>query len=77
MRYVAVSSSKQKSGIGRMMNEEFEAESLRRGYSRIYAHARGYALEFYIKLGYEAFGEPFTEVTIPHRHVQKYLKKAD
>ena len=68
MRYVAVQENRQGQGIGRMMTQEFEAESIRKGYSRIYMHARVVALDFYIKLGYEVFGEGFIESTIPHRH---------
>ena len=52
----------------KMMTQEFEAESIRRGYTRIYMHARAVALEFYKKQGYEIFGDEFIEATIPHRH---------
>ena len=68
MRYVAVQENRQGQGIGRMMTQEFEAESIRKGYSRIYMHARVVAIDFYIKQGYEVFGEGFIESTIPHRH---------
>jgi predicted GNAT family N-acyltransferase len=74
MRLVAVDPKRQKSGIGRLMNKEFEEESLRRGYHRVYLHAREYAVEFYLKLGYEIFGEEFIEVGINHRHMHKILK---
>ena len=69
MRYVAVQANRQGNGIGKMMTQEFEAESIRRGYSRIYLHARLVALDFYLKQGYEAFGDEFVEVNIPHRHM--------
>ena len=49
MRYVAVQANRQGNGIGKMMTQEFEAESIRRGYSRAYLHARLVALEFYLK----------------------------
>jgi predicted GNAT family N-acyltransferase len=55
------------------MTAEFEAETIRRGYKRVYLHARQYAVDFYEKLGYSTFGEPFDEVSIPHRHMQKFL----
>lgn len=54
------------------MNAEYERESERRGYKRIYLHARAYAIPFYEGLGYHVFGEEFTEVGIPHRHMQKF-----
>jgi hypothetical protein len=60
-----------------MMTKEFEEETLRRGYNRVYLHARGYAVDFYLSQGYEVFGEDFVEVGIPHKHVQKYLKKTE
>ena len=55
------------------MTAEFEAEAARRGYKRVYLHARVIAVEFYVKLGYEVFGEEFIQVTIPHRHMQKFI----
>ncbi len=74
MKQVAVALKVQKMGIGKKMTVEFEAEAARRGYKRIYLHARQVAVEFYFKLGYEAFGEEFTEVGIPHRHMQKFIQ---
>jgi ribosomal protein S18 acetylase RimI-like enzyme len=74
MRFVTVASDYRKKGIGKGMTIEFEAETLRRGFSRIYMHARVDALGFYEKMGYKAFGEEFDEATIVHRHVQKFLK---
>ena len=55
--------------IGKRMTKEFEAETKRRGFSRIYMHARVDALGFYEKMGYEAFDDEFEEATIVHRHV--------
>ena len=74
MRFVAVSESRQKRGIGKLMTKEFEAEAARRGYKRIFLHARLVAVEFYLKLGYELFGEEFIQVTIPHRYMQKFIQ---
>ena len=55
------------------MTAEFEEESLRRGYKRIYLHAREVAVGFYTSMGYSVFGEEFSEVGSPHRHMQKFL----
>lgn len=74
MKAVAVAVSRQKRGIGKLMTKEFEAETARRGYKRVYLHARVVALDFYLKLGYEVFGEEFIQVTIPHRHMQKFIQ---
>ena len=49
MRFVTVASNYRNKGIGKRMTKEFEAESLRRGFSRIYMHARVDALGFYEK----------------------------
>ncbi len=59
------------------MTEEFESEAKRRGLKRVYMHARGSAVPFYERQGYEIFGEDFIEVGIPHKHMQKYLKLND
>ena len=59
------------------MINEFEKETLRVQRSRIYLHARAHAVDFYLNSNYEVFGEPFEEVGIPHRHMQKFLKKQE
>ena len=69
MRFVTVASEFRKKGIGKRMTEEFETETKRMGFSRIYMHARVDALGFYEKMGYQAFGDEFEEATIVHRHV--------
>ena len=73
MKAVAVSPHFQNLGIGKKMVIESENEALRRGYKKIYLHARKNVVSFYEKLGYEAYGEEFTEVTIPHRRMIKNL----
>ena len=69
MRFVTVASDFRKKGIGKRMTKEFETETKRRGFSRIYMHARVDALGFYENMGYEAFDNEFEEATIVHRHV--------
>ena len=69
MRFVTVAYDFRKKGIGKRMTKEFEAETKRRGFSRIYMHARVDALNFYEKEGSKAFGDEFEEATIVHRHV--------
>jgi predicted GNAT family N-acyltransferase len=36
-------------------------------------HARATAVPFYLRLGYTVVGEPFEEVGIPHRGMEKAL----
>lgn len=73
MRAVAVSPSQQGSGIGRRMVEEFERRSLELGLTEVVLHARDVAIDFYLRQGYETFGDEFIEVTIPHRKMRKRL----
>jgi N-acetylglutamate synthase-like GNAT family acetyltransferase len=73
MRQVAVDSSVQGRGVGRKLVEAFETRAQSLGFSKIILYARDSAIPFYLKLGYEAFGEPFTEVTLVHRKMRKSL----
>jgi GNAT superfamily N-acetyltransferase len=73
MRQVAVQPGLQGRGIGAQLVAFAEAFARGRGYKTMIAHARGTAVEFYRRLGYEASGEPFIETTIPHILVAKGL----
>lgn len=73
MRQVAVDPDRQGQGLGRELVKAFEAEAAKRGYQQIVLNARETAVPFYLRLGYEVVGEPFEEVTIPHRKMRKAL----
>lgn len=73
MRQMAVDPAHQRSGLGARLVGVLETEALRRGVQRIILHARESALGFYVRLGYEAQGESFTEVGLPHRRMEKSL----
>jgi GNAT superfamily N-acetyltransferase len=73
MRQVSVSERHQGTGIGRAMVEFSEKFARERGYNKITMHARDTAVPFYLKLGYSIEGEPFEEVTIPHRSMFKNI----
>lgn len=73
LRQMAVDSSLQGTGIGKKIILFAEACVIARGYSLLRMHARLTALTFYEKLGYEAVGDLFTEVGIPHIEMQKVL----
>jgi predicted GNAT family N-acyltransferase len=73
MRQVAVREDRQGQGLGAAMVRESEAEARRRGFTTMVLHARETAVPFYLKLGYAVVGEPFVEVTIPHRSMEKHL----
>lgn len=73
MRQVAVLPSLQGTGIGTQLIAFAERFARQQGCTLLIAHARNTALGFYLRLGYEASGEEFTEQTIPHRLVTKVL----
>lgn len=73
MRQVAVSTESQGCGIGKAMVRFSEQYARENGYNKIHMHARETAIPFYLGLGYSIEGEPFEEVTIPHRHMFKLM----
>jgi GNAT superfamily N-acetyltransferase len=73
MRQVAVVPRWQGQGIGRGLVEFAEQFARERGFTLMKLHARETAIRFYEKLGYECVGEPFVQVTLPHRAMQKKL----
>lgn len=70
---MAVTPSRQGSGLGRELVRGLEAELVRRGFDEVHLHARAAVVPFYEKLGYAVYGEPFTEVGVPHRHMRRRL----
>lgn len=77
MRQVAVAPDRQARGIGKLLVKAAEEFAQDNGYEWMKLNARETAVKFYLSLGYEIFGEPFLEVTIPHRSMQKRLTKED
>ena len=73
LRAMAVDTSTQTRGVGRLLVERLEEEARARGIARIELHARVTARGFYAKLGYVEYGEELTEVTIPHIAMRKVL----
>lgn len=70
---MAVRTDLQRSGLGRQLVEHLERELRARGYTHVHLHARDTVTAFYERLGYSIHGEPFTEVGIGHRQMQKNL----
>nr|WP_153867044.1 MULTISPECIES: GNAT family N-acetyltransferase [Myxococcaceae] len=70
---MAVSPRLQGQGLGARLVRHLEAELRRRGVARVHLHARAAVLPFYERLGYAVYGEPFEEVGVPHRHMQRLL----
>jgi ribosomal protein S18 acetylase RimI-like enzyme len=73
---MAVEPGRQGKHIGQQLVRELETEVTRRGFRTVTLHAREAAVGFYSLLGYEVFGESFTEVGIPHRHMRRELGRA-
>jgi predicted GNAT family N-acyltransferase len=55
------------------MIQASEDWAVQAGFAEIVLHARANVVPMYEKLGYEVIGEPFEEVTIPHRKMRKSL----
>jgi ribosomal protein S18 acetylase RimI-like enzyme len=70
---MAVAPSLQGRGLGARLVTALEAELQRRGFTHVHLHARAPVAPFYERLGYAVYGEPFTEVNIPHLHMRKTL----
>jgi GNAT superfamily N-acetyltransferase len=73
MRQVAVDNRRQAQGIGRALVQRSEEIARERGLTLMTLSARETAVAFYLRLGYDLIGDPYDEVTIPHRTMQKRL----
>lgn len=73
MRQVAVDFDRQGRGLGTDLVRYSETFAASLGLREMVLHARDTAVRFYERLGYEAYGEPFVEVTLPHRAMKKRL----
>lgn len=73
MRGVAVEPNAQGGGIGAAMVRYSERIAAEHGFEEMVLNARETAVGFYSRLGYEIVGEPFIEVTLPHRKMRKSL----
>lgn len=76
MRQVAVDTDVQGQGIGGALVVAAEEVAVAQGFRLMTLHARETAVPFYLRLGYTVEGEPFKEVTIPHRRMHKRLVHA-
>lgn len=70
---MAVADARRGEHIGARLVRELERHVAARGVGLVRMHARESALGFYAKLGYETYGDPFTEVGIPHRYMRRTL----
>ena len=70
---MAVHAAMQGQGLGTLLVRRLEAELSARGIERVALHARSTAVAFYERLGYRCVGEPFIEVGLDHRIMEKTL----
>jgi predicted GNAT family N-acyltransferase len=68
---VAVCRSNRGSGIGKLLIAAIEGTPDLRHVHNFLLDAQTHALQFYARLGYEAYGEEFMDAGIPHRHMKK------
>jgi len=70
---MAVHPKLQGQGLGRDLVRFLEVALAEQGLSEITMHAREQAVGFYERLGYSCYGQPFTELGVPHRHMRRAL----
>ena len=70
---MAVDAAMQGQGLGTQLVRRLEAELSARAIERVALHARSTAVAFYERLGYRCVGEPFIEVGLDHRIMEKTL----
>jgi predicted GNAT family N-acyltransferase len=73
LRQMAVKNNLQRKGIGASIMHFAENIARDKGFKKIIMHARDTAVGFYEKFGYKVKGDPFTEVKITHRLMEKKL----
>lgn len=74
MRQVAVAPNLQRGGVGTGLVRYSEEVAVERGFREMVMSARETAVPFYQRLGYVVEGEPYEEVTLPHRRMRKRLR---
>ncbi len=73
MRQVAVAPELQRAGLGTRLVTESERVAAGMGFQTMVVSARAPAVLFYLRLGYTLVGEPYKEVGIEHRRLEKSL----
>ena len=74
LRQMAVLQSLQGTGIGAAIVAFAEKIAFEKDFETLLLHARSHVTSFYLKCGYTIVGEPFEEVGIEHRIMQKQLQ---
>ena len=75
MRQVAVAFEFQGEGLGRELVFASEQTAGGLGAEEMILDARESAIPFYLRIGYETYGEPFEQVGMQHMKMRKRLKE--
>lgn len=73
---IAVTRVHRSRGFGAAVVRELETLAAQRGLRVAYLGAQSYARPFYERLGYTAYGPPFDDAGIEHRHMTRSLADA-
>jgi predicted GNAT family N-acyltransferase len=68
---VAIISSKRGLGLGKALIGAIEKAPELNGVDNFVLETQTHALQFYERMGYQAYGEEFLDAGIPHRHMKK------
>jgi predicted GNAT family N-acyltransferase len=72
---MAVAKSWRRDGVGSALLERLVAMARARGDRLVVLHAQSYAVAFYRRAGFEAFGAEFMEAGIAHVEMRKRLRR--
>lgn len=70
---MAVALPNRGTGCGAAVLESLISEARRRGFRRVVLSAQAYAIGFYERYGFKAFGEEYLDADIPHRAMEVLL----
>lgn len=73
LRQMAVRNNLQGKGVGHSIIRFAETLARDKGYRRVVMHARATAVGFYERCGYHVCSEEFTEITLLHKKMEKWL----
>ncbi|PPA72304.1 GNAT family N-acetyltransferase [Jeotgalibacillus proteolyticus] len=72
---ICVIPSYRKKGAGAQLMKAIEEHAIQNGYPALKLNAQTHALSFYERLGYHITSDEFLDAGIPHKSMEKYLKK--
>lgn len=73
LKQMAVETARQSEGVGRLLIGTLLAFAKQQALAEVVCHAQDRAIPFYIKNGFEIYGDPFVEVGVLHHHMRIIL----